>query len=290
MNDSRTTLGRSAVRRGAVAAAALVLPLGVAGFAAAPAMADDHGDMDATVSVLHAIPEGSGADVVDVYAGDAMLIDNFTPGSLETLTVPEGTYDLAVFADGETPDGGTAVLEAAGVEVPGGANATVTANLDADGNPALNVYVNDISEVAAGESRLTVRHIAAAPAVDVRADGAVIIENLVNPDEAIVAVPAGTYSADVVLAGTDTVALGPADLDLAEGTNTIVYAWGSAEAGNLALATQVIDGLDGAPTGVAAGGGSTAATGQLPVWTAGLMALGALGAAGAMARVARNRA
>ncbi len=290
MNDSRTTLGRSAVRRGAVAAAALVLPLGVAGFAAAPAMADGHGDMDATVSVLHAIPEGSGADVVDVYAGDAMLIDNFTPGSLETLTVPEGTYDLAVFADGETPDGGTAVLEAAGVEVPGGANATVTANLDADGNPALNVYVNDISEVAAGESRLTVRHIAAAPAVDVRADGAVIIENLVNPDEAIVAVPAGTYSADVVLAGTDTVALGPADLDLAEGTNTIVYAWGSAEAGNLALATQVIDGLDGAPTGVAAGGGSTAATGQLPVWTAGLMALGALGAAGAMARVARNRA
>lgn len=285
MNDTR---GRTAARRGAVAAAALVLPLGLA---AAPALADDHGgDMEATVSVLHAIPEGSGADVVDVYAGDAMLIDNFTPGSLETLMVPEGTYDLAVFADGEGPDGGTAVLEAAGVEVPGGANATVTANLDADGNPALNVYVNDISEVAAGEARLTVRHIAAAPAVDVRADGAVIVENLVNPDEAVIDVPAATYAADVVLAGTDTIALGPADLALDEGTNTIVYAWGSAEAGNLALATQVIDGLDGAPTGVAAGGGSTAATGSLPVWTAGLMALGALGAAGAMARVARTRA
>lgn len=287
MNDTSSRT-RSVARRGAVAAAALVLPLGVAGLAAAPAYA-----ADATVSVLHAIPEGSGADVVDVYAGDAMLIDNFTPGSLETLTVPEGTYDLAVFADGEGPGNGTAVLEAAGVEVPGGANATVTANLDAEGNPALNVYVNDISEVAAGESRLTVRHIAAAPAVDVRADGAVIIENLVNPDEAIVAVPAGTYSADVVLAGTDTVALGPADLTLDEGTNTIVYAWGSAEAGNLALATQVIDGLDGAPTGVAAGGGSTAATGALPAWTAGLMAIGALGAIGAVlstTRLGRNRA
>jgi hypothetical protein len=284
MNDVSTRT-RLVARRGAVAAAALVLPLGVAGLAAAPAYA-----ADATVSVLHAIPEGAGADVVDVYAGDAMLIDNFTPGSLETLTVPEGTYDLAVFADGEGPDGGTAVLEAAGVEVPGGANATVTANLDAEGNAALNVYVNDISEVAAGEARLTVRHIAAAPAVDVRADGAVIIENLVNPDEAIVAVPAGSYSADVVLAGTDTVALGPADLALAEGTNTIVYAWGSAEAGNLALATQVIDGLDGSPTGVAAGGGSTAANGVLPMWTAALMALGALGAVGAMTRLARNRA
>ena len=284
MNDTPTRV-RLVARRGAVAAAALVLPLGVAGLAAAPAYA-----ADATVSVLHAIPEGSGADVVDVYAGDAMLIDNFTPGTLETLTIPAGTYDLAVFADGESPDGGTAVLEAAGVEVPAGANATVTANLDADGNPALNVFVNDTSEVAAGEARLTVRHIAAAPAVDVRADGSAIIENLVNPDEAIVTVPAGTYSADVVLAGTDTVALGPADLTLDEGTNTIVYAWGSAEAGNLALATQVIDGLDGAPTGVAAGGGSTAANVAVPAWTAGLMALGALGVVGAMVRMARSRA
>ncbi|NDH14604.1 MAG: DUF4397 domain-containing protein [Actinobacteria bacterium] len=185
-------------------------------------MADGHGgDMDATVSVLHGIPEGAGADVVDVYAGDAMLIDNFTPGSLETLVVPEGTYDLAVYADGEGPDGGTAVLEAAGVEVPGGANATVTANLDADGNAALNVFVNDISEVAAGDARLTVRHLAAAPAVDIRADGAVLVENLVNPDEAIADVPAGSYTADVVLQGTDTVAIGPADLSLGEGTNTI---------------------------------------------------------------------
>ena len=277
--------GRRFARRGAVAAAALVLPLGMAGVAAVPAYA-----ADATVSVLHAIPEGAGADVVDVYAGDAMLIDNFTPGSLETLTVPAGTYDLAVFADGEGPGNGTAVLEAAGVEVPAGANATVTANLDASGNPALNVFVNDTSAIAAGDARLTVRHIAAAPAVDVRADGTPIIENLVNPEEAIVTVPAGTYTADVVLAGTDTVALGPADLGLDAGTNTIVYAWGSAEAGNLALATQVISGLGDAPAGVAAGGGSTAAGAALPVWTAGLIALGALGAFGAMARLGRTRA
>ena len=56
-----------------------------------------------------------------------------------------------------------------------------------------------------------------------------------------------------ILAGTDTVAIGPADLDLGEGTNTIVYAWGSAEDENLALATQVISGLHEAPTGVPGG-------------------------------------
>jgi len=273
---------RSRMTRLAVAASALALPLSAVAFAT-PAFA-----ADATVSVLHGIPAGAGADVVDVYAGDTLLIDDFTPGSLETLTVPAGSYDLAVFADGEGPGNGTAVLEAAGVEVPAGANATVTANLDASGSPALNVFVNDISAIAAGEARLTVRHVAAAPAVDITADGNVLFSNLTNPNEDMADVPAGSYEAAVVLAGTDTVAIGPADLDLAEGVNTIVYAWGSAEAGNLALAVQTIDGLGSAPAGVPAGGGS-AAGGTMPPWSIALMIAAALAAGGAGLRVAAAR-
>ena len=280
----KTSLTTTRLRACAIVAGALVIP---AGLFAAPAMAAE----DATVSVLHAIPAGLGADVVDVYAGDALLIDDFTPGSLETLTVPAGSYDLGVYADGSTPADSDAVLSAMGVEVPAGANATVTANLDTTGVPALNVYVNDISEVMAGEARLTVRHIAAAPAVDVRADGNVIAVKLVNPNEAIVDVPAGPYTADVVLAGTDTVAIGPADLDLKEGTNTIVYAWGSAEAGTLALAVQTIDGLDGMPGGVPAGGGATSGSGTNPALiAAGLMSVAAAGVAGAAVQLNRSRA
>ena len=280
----KSTRTKTRLRASAIVAGAMIIP---AGLFAAPAMAAD----DATVSVLHAIPEGLGADIVDVYAGDSMLIDNFTPGSLETLTVPAGSYDLGVYADGSTPADSDAVLSAMGVEVPAGANATVTANLDATGSPALNVYVNDISEVMAGEARLTVRHIAAAPAVDVRADGNVIAANLVNPDEAIVDVPAGPYTAEVVLAGTDTVAIGPADLDLTEGTNTIVYAWGSAEAGDLALAVQTIDGLDGMPGGVPAGGGAASGSGtNSALIAAGLMTVAAAGVAGAAVRLNRSRA
>ena len=281
MKTSRT---KNRLRASAIVAGAMIVP---AGLFAAPAMAADH----ATVSVLHAIPAGLGADVVDVYAGDSLLIDDFTPGSLETLVVPAGSYDLGVYADGSTPADSDAVLSATGVEVPAGANATVTANLDASGSPALNVYVNDISEVMAGDARLTVRHIAAAPEVDIRADGNVIASNLVNPDEAIVEVPAGTYTADVVLAGTDTVAIGPADLDLSEGTNTIVYAWGSAEAGDLALAVQTIDGLDGMPGGVPAGGGAASGSGtNSALLAAGLMTVAAAGVAGAAVRLNRSRA
>ena len=47
--------------------------------------------------------------------------------------------------------------------------------------------------------------------------------------------------------------IGPADVTVAEGVNTIVYAWGSLEADNLALAVQTIDGLHSAPAGVPSG-------------------------------------
>lgn len=269
------------LRRAGVIAAAATLPLGFA-LALTPASAND----EATVSVLHAIPEGAGADVVDVYANGNLIIDDFTPGTLETLTVPAGSYDLAVYADGTTPDDSDPVLVADGVEVPGGVNATVTANLDADGAPGLNVFVNDTNSIPAGDARLTVRHIAAAPAVDVLADGAVLFSDLTNPNQDLATVPAGSYEAAVNLAGTDTTAIGPAPVSLAEGANTIVYAWGSAEEGNLALATQVITGLGAGPDGVPAGGGSTAAT---PMWALALAGVAAIGLIGAGVRLSTSR-
>jgi hypothetical protein len=271
------------VKRAMAAGAAVSLPMLAM---ALPANAQEN----ATVSVLHGIPTGSGADVVDVYAGDTLLIDNFTPGSLETLEVPAGTYDLGVYADGETPNSGTAVLEAPGTAVPAGANATVTANLTAAGDPALNVFVNDTSAVAAGEGRLTVRHVAAAPAVDVRANGEVAFSDLTNPNEVTADLPAGTISADVVLAGTDTVAIGPADVDVQEGANTIVYAWGSAEGESLALAVQVVEGaMHSAPSGVPAGDGSLAGYSSNPALALGIGAAVLLGAAVATRRVATSK-
>ena len=249
-----------------------------------PAFADNH---DATVSVLHAVP----GLTVDVFANGEELIPDFTPGTLtDPLSLPAGSYDLQVFADGEGP-GGDPAIEAAGVEVPAGVNATVVAHLDEGGAPTLSVFVNDTAATAAGDARLTVRHTAAAPAVDVRADGSALFEGLTNPDEATADVPAGTYGADVVLAGTEDVAIGPADLALAEGTSTIVYAWGSAEDGNLDLAVQTIDGLHSAPAGVPGGeAGLAAESAAMPMWALGLGAASVLGLAVAAPRMARVRA
>lgn len=237
----------------------------------------------AKVSVLHGVPGAT----VDVYVNGDTLLENFEPGTLtDPVSLDPGSYDLKVVEAGAGADG-DAVVEANDVEVPAGANITVVAHLDADGSPKLTPFVNDVAKVDAGKARLTVRHTAAAPAVDVRAGGDPVLTDLTNPNEDSALVDAGTVEADVVLAGTDTVAIGPASLNLAEGTSTIVYAWGSAEDENLKLAVQTISGLHSAPGGVPGGTGGQAA-GADPLLL-GLLGVAAAGLLFSGARLARRK-
>ena len=251
--------------------AALALTGGLTFAFAAPALADSH---DATVYVLHGVKGAT----VDVYVNGALTLDDFAPGTLtEGLKLPAGDYDLKVVA-ADAPNGDApAIIEANDVAVPAGANVTVVAHQNAAGDGyALTPFVNDLSATEAGKARITVRHTAAAPAVDVRANGAVAFPGLTNPNAATADLAAGTISADVVVAGTETVAIGPADVALAEGTHTVVYAWGSAADGNLDLAVQSFTGLHSSPAGVPSGTG-----GQSEALNAGsLGALAARGAAG----------
>ena len=96
--------------------------------------------------------------------------------------------------------------------------------------------------------------------------GKVVFSDLTNPNEAMADLPAGTVSADVVLAGTDTVAIGPADVPVTAGSETIVYAIGSAQDKTLGVVVQTIGGLAAAPGGVPAGNGGQAAATGVPAW------------------------
>ncbi|WP_010145986.1 DUF4397 domain-containing protein [Serinicoccus profundi] len=262
----------------ATTTAALLAGVGTAALAT-PALADGH---ESTVSVLHAVP----GLTVDVYVNGEETVPDFEPGTLtDPLMLAEGSYDIEVYADGDDPESAEPAISAEGLAVPAGANLTLAAHLAEDGTPMLSAFVNDTSMLEAGQARLTVRHAAAAPAVDVRAGGSPVIEGLTNPNEEVLDLEAAMVSADVVLAGTEDVAIGPADLDLAEGTNTIVYAWGSAEDGTLDLAVQTIEGLHGDPGGVPSGqGGLSSSTGALTV----LLMAGAAGAVLAGSRLVRR--
>lgn len=269
----------SYLRRSLAGAAAAVVAVGVGLAMAGPAQAQD----TSQVFVVHGIP---GQDV-DVYVdGDASL-EGFAPGEIAgPLELPAGSYDIAITEPGGDP--ADAIISVDGAEVPGGANLSLVAHLDESGEPTLTPFANDVGEVPAGQARVTVRHTAAAPEVDVRAGGEPVFSGLSNPNEEIAEVEAGTLPADVVLAGTDDVVLGPADLDAAEGTLTIAYAIGSAEDGTLELVVQTIDELHGAPDGVPSGTGGMADPGA-PAWWFALGGLGILLLVAAMLRTVQTR-
>lgn len=201
---------------------------------------------DGSVTVIHGIP----GLTVDVYVNDALTLDNFAPDTVtDPIMLPPGAYNLKI--RGENDPSTTAPILEANATVTSGLNASIVAHLKADGSPTVTVFANNVATIADGKGRLTVRHTAAAPAVDVRAGGAVVFPNLTNPNEASADLAAGVVSADVVLAGTSTVAIGPADVDVKAGVSTIVYAVGSATDGTLRVLVQTIGGLAAAPAAAA---------------------------------------
>lgn len=233
-----------------ITALGLILTLSVAGVASASSHTG-------TVTVVHGVP----GLTVDVYVNGDLTLESFEPGSVtDPLELEEGTYDIEIRAAGEPADSEPAIAGSADVQA--GVNASIVAHLTEDGTPSLAVFGNDVTTIDAGESRLTVRHAAAAPAVDVWIDGEVAIDNFLNGDEASLEVPADTYNVAVSATGDDEPVLGPADFDLSEGTSYIVYAIGSLDDGSLDLLVQTISGLHDAPTSVPAGTGSTASEGS----------------------------
>ncbi|WP_440710708.1 DUF4397 domain-containing protein [Herbiconiux sp. YIM B11900] len=255
--------------------------------AALPAAAADG---DASLSVLHAVP----GVTVDVYVDGALTLDDFTPGTLAgPLALPAGTYSVAITAS-DAADASAPVIGPIDLNLAAGGNYTAVAHLDPAGTPTATLYTNDTATIPAGQGKLTVRHDAAAPAVDVLAGGTPVITNLSNPAESVLTLPAGTVSASVAATGTTDPVIGPADVTVAEGTNTIVYAWGSLADGNLALAVQTIGGLHSNPDGVPAGSAGLVATNQpadsAPVWIGAVVLLMLASAVAAVAVRRQNAA
>lgn len=254
-----------------VAAAALLL-------APTAAVADSSGGQ---VTVVHGVP---GLEV-DVWANGDPLLQGFAPGTVtDPVDLPAGTYDLEIYPAGTDPEGNDPAI-AGSAEVTDGLNASIAAHLDADGNPTLSVFANDTSSIEAGQARLTVRHTAAAGAVDILAGGDPLFEGVENPAEGVTTVPADSYDVAVNAAGTDTEVAAVPGFELAEGANTIVYAIGT-PGEDFELLVQTISGLHSSPDGVPAGSaGLAASSGDALALTAG----GLLALAG-IALVARRRA
>ena len=206
----------------------------VAAVAIAPGAA---GAQDAaTITLLHGIPGAT----VDVAVDGSVVVPGFEPGA---------TQDLSAFA-GQTLT--NVEVRAAGTEdvvigpvaefpVPDSGNWTVVAHLDADGNPTITPFENNTAMTADGEGRLTVRHTAAAPAVDLVVGDARPIENAANGASAELELPAGEIAgAQLAPTGGDPLVDVPT-VNLAAGTNLVVYAVGSLADETFTFYTQEIE-------------------------------------------------
>lgn len=206
------------------AVAVLALPL----MAMSPASAAPSTLKTASVSVLHGIP----GLTVDVCASGKVLIPGFKPGTLtDPLKVPGGTYDIGLQAavPGIAPGtecAGPIVLNAS-VSLTAGKDYTVTANLDSAGKPALNLFTNNRAATGNDKGRLTVRHVAAAPAVELFVNGTEVKQGLTNPNGFQQTLKKGGYALGAGLSGAepDLIAV-QASVAIKEGYNLIVYAWG----------------------------------------------------------------
>lgn len=257
-----------------------VLVLLLVSIPAAPALGAR--DAIATVTVLHALPEFT----ADVYVNGDLMLSGFEPHTAtDPLELPAGEYTLEIRDVGAAPDSEPA-LEGT-VQLEGGQNLSIIAGLTVDGTPALNVFDNDLSQVAPGRSRLIVRNVADARSFGVQLDGDVVFRRVRNSGEAVKEVRAGVYEFEGTLAGDQ--AVGPEELVLEEGTAGIVYTVGSTEAGTLSLMFQTIRGLQASPSTVLTGDGGLATGPGFPGWALATMALALLGVVGSVSTLARRR-
>jgi hypothetical protein len=227
-----------------IMSAVVALALGVA-FAPATSQADA---TKATVTVIHAIP--GLPEPVEVFANGGSLFTFDYKDVAGPLDLEPGTYDLEVKLAGTTVLSASATVEA-------GKNYTAIAHLTnvPGGDPgiALSLFENSAMGTGPGRTRLTVRHVADAPAVDIdlyRGGGKRLVagaENVSNTDGGTpgqvgpVAIRPGAYRASLYVAGTETLAFESDKVVLNPHEAYVVYAIGSISGGTFELFVQKIE-------------------------------------------------
>ena len=205
-------------------------------------------DGDDRIHLIHGLPDTD----LDVEIDGRLVVEGFAFRDTHDLSSLAGTTVPSLRFLGAGTD--EVVLDAGELTLPDSGSVSALIHLKPDGSLNLSIFENDVSQLAAGESRLIIRHLAAAPAVDVVAAGEIVFEALANGEQREADLAAGSVTASLVPTGEDgPVVIGPADLPLSEGTLLIVYGLGSLEENTMTVLTEIISGLDSPPTAVNTG-------------------------------------
>jgi len=193
----------------------------------------------ARVRVLHAIPD---APAVDVFVdGDPVLEGvEFTDVS-DYLELEPGEYTFAVAPAGEGRQG--AILEQQAT-LESNTAYTVAAGGRLD-SPEVFLFVDQTEAPSGDQARLRAVHLSPdAPAVDVAADGDVLVEGLEFGNASdYLDVPAGSYTLEIRPAGADQ-AVGTFDVTLEGGVVVSAFAVGLVETDDQAQSLDLVTAVD----------------------------------------------
>ncbi len=194
------------------------------------------------VFVIHGIP-GVPVDVYASLAGAPIpttpTIAGFLPKAIADVQAGPATVDIRIYAQGANPQTAQPVIAVLGAVIPNNVELSVVAHLDGQGAPTATIYRNDNSPVASGMARVSVRHAAQAPAVQLVAGGFPKLA-LTNPYFGDLEVPATTIPLQLQLAFTGTAVTPTAPLAFASGTRYFVYAIGSVPGNTLDFILQAV--------------------------------------------------
>ena len=178
----------------------------------------------ATVNVVHGIP----GVAVKVCVNGKPAIRDFRYGEkVVGVGLPTGTHRVRVVPAGKRCSA-PAVLKRR-YDLEANANYTLVAALRPSGTAALPAFTNRVRPTDTGMARLTVRHTADAPAVNVWAGSTRLIAGtrFIWGDQRTAAVSAGTYRVKVTLPGSRKAVIGPRHLTLRAGNAYQVHAVGT---------------------------------------------------------------
>ena len=203
---------------------------------------------DAELTVIHGIPNLPAP--VDVFADGAYLF-SFDFEHSQKLVLPPDSYFIEVKLQGKTVLSATAELAEDG-------NYSAIAHLvpDENGGAAgidLSLFENNVSPLEANKVRLTVRHMADAPSVDIgfarfvaagryySLKGLNLANNGKRNQFGEIDANAPVIRAVLLAAGTETAVFDTGLLNLNPSDSYIIYAIGSISDGTFTLFIQTID-------------------------------------------------
>jgi hypothetical protein len=217
----------SNIRRLMILGLALVMALALA----APALAQ--GTPEAQVRVAHLASDAPNVDV-SVNGQPVAALQNVPYGTISSyLPLPAGSQQVTVYPAGNNSQ---PVIDTPVDLAAGGAYTIGAVGLVSDGSLRAQVYQDDLTPPAQGNSKLRVVHASpdAGPVDVVPAGGAPLVSGLQFPSASPYAqVPAGTYTLNVNAAGTETTAISVPNATVAAGGVYSAFAVGTASAGSL---------------------------------------------------------